>query len=192
MVNLICGVGINDRKYPARGTDKDTREYALWQSLLKRCYSPKVQEKQPTYTGCTVSENFKNYSYFYEWCQNQVGFGREGFQLDKDLIFKGNRVYSEDTCLFLPRELNSLLTSRRACRGDLPIGVSAHRGKFLAQCRRKPALSLIGYFNTVDEAFAAYKQAKESCIKTQAEKWKAHIDPRAFVALIAYEVSISD
>ena len=36
------------------------------------------------------------------------------------------------------------------------------------------------------------KQAKESFIKEQAEKWKSQIDPRAYNALINYTVNIDD
>ncbi len=192
MNSLICGVGFNDRKYPASIGGKDTKEYILWNNLLKRCYCSKTQEERPTYKGCSVSEKFKSYSDFYEWCLTQIGFGQESFHLDKDLIFKGNKLYSEDTCLFLPRELNVLLTTRKSLRGSLPIGVSAHQGRFLATCNTNKLSRHIGLFNTAEEAFQAYKQVKEAFIKRQAEKWKTFIDPRAYEALIAYTVSITD
>ena len=192
MAKLVYGIGFNDRKYPSWGSHNTLREYTLWNNLLKRCYSPVYQKGKPTYLGCSVSENFKSYSYFYGWCQTQIGFGQEGFQLDKDLIFKGNKVYSEDTCLFLPGELNALLTSSKACRGNLPVGVTAYKEKFLVKCCKGLISDYVGYFNTCEEAFSAYKQAKEAYIKAQAEKWKAHIDPRAFAALMAYEVQITD
>ncbi len=192
MTKLVMGVGINDGKYPMKALGEDLREYKLWQNLLARCCSPKTQSKQPTYIGCTVSENFKHYSYFYEWCQNQIGFSQKGFQLDKDLILRGNRIYSEDRCLFLPQELNKLIASRTAIKGQPTMGVSAHQGKFVARCRREPAPYYLGIFATSEEASLIYKQAKETYIKSQAEKWKALIDPRAYAALIAYEVLATD
>lgn len=192
MTKLVMGVGINDGKYPMKALGEDLREYKLWQNLLARCCSPKTQQRQPTYFGCSVSENFKNYSYFYEWCQNQVGFGQKGFQLDKDLILRGNRLYSEDRCLFLPQELNKLIASRTAIKGQPTMGVSAHQGKFVARCRREPAPYYLGIFGTIEEAFSAYKQAKEAFIKAQAEKWKDQIDIRAYEALMRYEVLPTD
>jgi len=192
MAKLVYGVGINDGKYPTKISGKASREYGLWSGILERCYSPQCQKTHPTYIGCQVSENFKNFTYFYEWCQNQTGFGQKGFHLDKDLIFKGNKLYSEDTCLFLPRELNNLLTTRKVLRGNLPVGVSIDGSKFKAQCHSAAMHRYIGHFSTPEEAHNAYKQVKEAFIKLQAEKWKALIDTRAFTALMAYEVSISD
>jgi hypothetical protein len=157
-----------------------------------RCYSPKYQEKFPTYIGCSASENFKSYSYFHEWCQSQIGFGQENYHLDKDLLFKENKLYSEETCLFLPQELNNLLVSCGACRGNYPVGVSAYQGKFEAQCSHNASSKHLGRFDTIEEAFQAYKEVKEAFIKRQAEKWKAYIDPRAFAALMAYEVQTTD
>lgn len=190
MTKLVYGVGVNDGKYPTNVNGKIPKSYSLWMSLLTRCFRP--EKRSRAYTGCSVSENFKNYSYFHNWCQNQIGFGQEGFELDKDLLFKGNKLYSEDTCLFIPSRLNKLLLTSDAIRGSLPLGVSAHGKRFKAQCLREPASPHIGVFNTPEEAFNAYKQVKEAIIKAQAEKWKAHVDPRAFIALMVYEVSISD
>jgi len=193
MTKLVYGVGINDGKYPAKVNSKHLTEYHLWQHFLLRCYNFKFQKKHPTYIGCQASENFKSYSYFYEWCQSQIGFGQEGFHLDKDLLFRGNKVYSEGTCLFLPRKLNNLLTCRKNCRGSLPVGVSFHRNGFQAQCcTDKTSSRSLGYFHTAEEAFQAYKQAKEAFIKRQAEKWKALIDPRAYEALMSYTILITD
>lgn len=188
MVNLVLGVGINDGTRPVWVNGKHLKSYTLWISLLNRCYSLSFQRGNPTYVGCSASENFRNFSYFHEWCQNQIGFGQLGFQLDKDLLLKGNKVYSETTCLFLPKDLNTLLNLRKAARGDLPIGVSRHGGKFKASCKGNFPSRHVGIFSTPDEASQAYKQAKETYIKAQAEKWKAHIDPRAFATLMAYRV----
>jgi len=192
MAGLVQSVGFNDRKYPAKLKGKNLAGYDFWKGFLRRCYCPKSHKKCPTYIGCSVSENFKGYSYFHEWCQTQIGFGQEGFQLDKDLICKGNKVYSENTCLFLPKQLNTLLLASGASRGHLPVGVSVYRDKFSAQCCTGKSSKYIGYFQTTEEAFQAYKQAKEEYIKTQAEQWRQFIDPRAYAALMAYEVLITD
>lgn len=194
MTKLIYGVGVNDRRYPAKVNGKILKVYNLWQNLLARCYCPKYQKQKPTYLGCSVSENFKNYSYFYEWAQKQIGFGQEDYHLDKDVLVKGNRLYSEDTCIFLPSKLNAMFTNCKSARGSLPVGVSLHGNGFQAECcLDKGKLSrYIGRFKTPDLAFQAYKQAKETHIKLQAEKWKDQIDVRAYEALMRYEVLPTD
>ena len=192
MVALVQGVGINDRSCPARVNGKITKEYALWHSMLKRCYSKPHLEKYPTYIGCSVSDNFKYYHLFHTWCQTQIGFGKEGYHLDKDLLIKGNKVYSEDTCIFIPKSLNLLLNKAAAGRGLLPIGVSKNGKGYLAMCRIYGKEKCLGTFQTVEEAFEVYKNFKEGHIKTQAELYKHEIDERAYQALINYEVSIDD
>ena len=127
----VFGVGVVGTKYPAYEYGVVTKEYVLWNNMLMRCYSDTDKKKQPTYIGCEVSENFKSYEYFYEWCHNQVGFGNEGngnpFHLDKDLLVKGNKVYSESTCVFIPQEINLLLVKRDNNRGEHLIGVCWHK-----------------------------------------------------------------
>ena len=125
----VFGVGILGTKYPSKVNGVITKEYELWKSMLKRCYSDIFKKQRPTYEGCEVSENFKSYEYFYDWCNSQVGFGNKDRQLDKDLLVKGNKVYSEYSCVFIPQEINSLLTKCTASRGEYLIGVSWHKTK---------------------------------------------------------------
>ena len=191
----VFGVGVVGTKYPTWDGSASTKEHTLWRSMLVRCYSDNSKKKSPTYEGCEVSGKFKSYEYFYEWCNKQVGFGVEGFELDKDLLIKGNKVYSENTCVFLPKEINSALTKSTATRGEHPIGVHWHnKGKaFVAQVNRNNGQQeYLGLFNTEIEAFNAYKQAKETFIKEQANKFKSQIDDRAYNALMNYTVEITD
>ena len=191
----VCGVGILGTKYPSRVNDVLTKEYILWTHMLERCYSDSFKKKYPTYEGCEVSNNFKSYEYFYEWCHKQIGFGVEGWHLDKDLLIKSNKVYSETTCVFLPFEINSLLIKRGALRGEHLIGVSWYKRDkaFVAKVSRNEGQQEhLGYFNTELEAFNAYKTAKEAFVKEQANRWNGKIDIRAYNALMNYEVNIDD
>ena len=191
----VYGVGVLGTEYPPTINGVKTKEYVLWQSMLQRCYSDSYKKKYPTYEGCEVSDNFKSYEYFYEWCHSQIGFGNEGWHLDKDLLIKGNKVYSENSCVFIPVEINSLLVKREASRGEHLIGVCWHNTSksFVAVVRKnKGKRERLGLFKTELEAFNAYKQAKEAFVKEQAEKWKGKIDPRAYNALINYTVEITD
>ena len=191
----VCGVGVLGAKYPSKVNGVKTKDYGLWCHMLERCYSDAIKKRCPTYEGCEVSDNFKYYEYFYEWCNKQVGFANEGWQLDKDLLIKGNKVYSENTCVFLPREINQLLVKRENMRGKYLIGVCWCNTKkaFVARVgKNKGKSEHLGYFKTELEAFNAYKQAKESFIKEQANKWKGKIDVRAYEALMNYTVEITD
>ena len=191
----VYGVGIVGTKYSSKISGVHTKEYELWTGMLERCYSDGFKKKHPTYEYCKVSDNFLYYEYFYEWCHKQIGFGNKGWHLDKDLLVKGNKIYSESTCVFIPKEINQLLVKRTASRGECLIGVSwCNTNKaFVAQvARSKEGSEHLGYFKTELEAFNAYKQAKEVFIKEQAEKWKGQIDKRAYEALMKYEVNIDD
>ena len=191
----VYGVGILGTKYPPSVNGRTTKEYDLWCSMLKRCYSDAYKKKYPTYEGCEVSDNFKSYEYFYEWCHKQVGFGNDGWHLDKDLLVKGNKVYSESTCVFIPQEINLMLVKSDKRRGEHLIGVSwnnANKAFKAMVCKNKGKQEYLGCFKTELEAFNAYKTAKESFVKEQANKWKSQIDDRAYEALMDYEVSIDD
>ena len=191
----VFGVGISGTKYQISEGGVHTKEYNLWYSMLRRCYSDNSKKKHPTYKDCEVSDNFKSYEYFYEWCNKQIGFGNDGFELDKDLLIKGNKIYSESTCVFIPREINSLLIKREASRGEYLIGVywDKRDKAFVAQVSQsKGKRERLGYFNNEIEAFNAYKVAKESFVKEQANKWKGKIDDRAYNALMNYQVEITD
>lgn len=195
-MELLHGVGYNDRKYPSKIKGKSKKEYKLWQGIIERCYSENSLKTRPTYRGCTISNNFRSYSYFYEWCNIQIGFGNTGWQIDKDILIKGNKIYSEDTCVFVPSQINSLFTKRELDRGSLPIGVT-HRPehskyKFMARCNFGNGAVGLGSYNTPEDAFYAYKKVKEEHIKHMADLYKDVIDSRVYEAMYCYEVEITD
>lgn len=188
----VCGVGIVGGVTSING--EQTKEYKLWHSVLTRCYSDKFHKKQSTYKECCVSENFKHYQYFKNWCSSQVGFNEVGFCMDKDILIKGNKTYSESTCVFVPKEINQLFVKHSGRRGKYMIGVCFNKrnGKFKSIVSIGGRLRNIGDFKTELEAFQAYKCAKESYIKELAEKWKLKIDRRVCDALINYQVETID
>ena len=195
MKKPVYGVGFNDKTRPAKVDGKNVKEYKLWQDMLTRCFSEKYQTRYPTYKGCNVSDNFLNYRYFYDWCQEQIGFGKvdekgRSWCLDKDLLFVGNKTYSESTCVFVPQEINSFFTDSGNARGDNPVGVCFHkqRGKFMAYCTVNGKPQHLGLFNTPEEAFAVYKPFKENLCKQLALKWQSEIDSRLFNAMMNWSV----
>lgn len=189
------GVGYNSGATTSYPSGKMFKEYRLWYHMLERSYCKKYQSRKPTYFGCVVSENFKDFAYFKNWCKNQVGFDESGFSLDKDLLIKGNKIYSEDTCVFIPLEVNNALTNRKSCRGNCPVGVTAnnYNNLFSSKVRRGNIATILGSkFKTPTEAFLVYKDAKEDYLRFLANKYKNQIDKRAYEALLEYQISITD
>mgnify|MGYP003500056290 FL=1 len=195
---LVCGLGMNDSKCANTIPKGNTREYTIWQNMLFRC-TEQGQAKNQAYIGCTVSDNFKSYTFFYEWCNKQVGFGNKddngkSWCLDKDILVKGNKLYSEDTCAFVPNNINSLFTRANKTRGRYCIGVFWSRwvNKYVALCGYKGKQKYLGYFNTEQQAFQAYKTFKEGLIRQTAEGCRDNLDNRVYEALVNYEVSPAD
>ncbi len=184
----IYGKGILGEGF--KQSESQSYSFQLWKNMLKRCYSEVSFKKSPSYEQCLTSETFNDYQQFKTWCNSQLGFGNTGWELDKDILVKGNKIYSEDTCCFVPKEINLLLVKHDKGRGDYLLGVDYHKNRkqFRARCSDKH----LGWFNTELEAFRAYKQAKEAYIKEVANKWKGQIDPRVYEALMNYQVEITD
>ena len=196
MSKLVWGIGVNDKTKPANVDGKAVKEYDLWQSMLERCFSEKLQTRCPTYKGCNVSDNFLSYAFFYDWCHNQIGFGKvddkgRSWCLDKDLLFVGNKTYSETACVFVPQEINKFFNECGNTKGEYPLGVSFHKqsGKFKAQCTVNGVRRSLGYFNTPQEAFAVYKPFKENLCKQLALKWQSEIDERLFNTMMNWAVN---
>jgi len=194
----VFGIGTNENNQKVSDGGKLIREYVLWTSILNRC-SKKCWDRFPTYVGTNISENFKSYEYFYEWCQEQIGFNtkdrnNEYWQLDKDILVKGNKIYSEDTCCFIPQELNTLFVKRVNKRGKHPIGVCLDKrtSNFIAQCNARGRHAFLGRHKTEVEAFYAYKTFKEALIKEVANEYKSQLDTRTYDALMNYAVEITD
>ena len=198
----VWGVGINDRKHPTYeavdGKKKPTKEYKLWTAMLQRVGDEKFSKG--SYIGCGISEYFKVFSNFHLWCQSQTGFNRvddsgRSWQLDKDILAEGNKLYSENVCVFVPYEINMFLVSRTALRGKYPQGVCFHSvsKRYVAQIGsldNKGQPITLGAFKTVAEAFNCYKQVKEARAKELANKWKGRVDDRVISVLLKYTVPV--
>lgn len=188
----VLGVGIVGK--PLLKEEQQSRGYSLWKSMLGRCYNEKLRLKYKSYKGCSVSPYFLNYQNFKDWCEQQVGFNQEGWHLDKDILVKGNKIYSEDTCCFVPPELNALLTSTKAKRGSLPIGVHCYKGRgtYASNICKDNHSHYLGSYKTPEEAFLKYKEEREAYIKSKAHKWKDQIDARVYQALMNWKIEITD
>lgn len=197
----VYGVGISGNRYPIVENNKPSKEYSIWRSVLSRCFDEVTKKKQPTYDDVTCCDEWLNYETFYEWLHSQPNFDKwfigNRWAVDKDIINKGNKVYSPENCCLIPQNVNCLFLKREAERGDYPIGVRYRDGYgFIASCHnpftnRKEE---INSYKTPTEAFYAYKYYKEDLIKRVAEiEYEAgNIIEKCYRAMINYEVEIDD
>lgn len=167
--------------------------YDAWFAMLRRCYS---HDQLPSYVGVTVCGEWHNFQQFAQWAVIQKGCDNSGWHLDKDILSKGNCIYSPDTCAFVPARLNMLFIKMfsPSDRGDQPIGVCYldKEDKYLAQVMNKDNKREKKYFKSKDAAFAWYKSKKESLIEYFAEEYKSIIDTKVYSALISYKVEVAD
>ena len=195
----VYGVGIVGNKYPIRNNDnKSSKEYKVWSRMLERCYDDKLKQRRPTYKDVTCCEEWLLYDNFYEWLHSQENFDKwldgERWHVDKDIIVKGNKVYSPETCCLVPVNINTLFIKHDKARGNCLIGVTYRNNTYNAQCNINGKCVNLGYFHTEIEAFNEYKKTKENDIKrvAQEEYDKGNITKRCFDAMMTYEVEITD
>lgn len=167
---LVLGVGINDLpKGGTRSSKGGTKKfYKAWTNILRRCYCPKTQELQPTYKGVKVSEAWLTLSNFKKWYDTHFIIGQ---QIDKDILNRDSKIYSEDTCRFVPQYINTLLVERTKNADSPPRGVyfNASKGKFRAYMGKEGKSYHLGYYDCPQEASNAYVKAKEAYVKVVAK-----------------------
>lgn len=183
------GVGyIGEGNHNPLINNKKTKVYNTWGNMLKRCYDKKFQNNNSTYIGCKVCDEWLCFQNFADWYdENYYEIEGEMMELDKDILVKGNKIYSPNTCIFVPHRINSLFIKRNSKRGEYPIGVTPHRNKFSAECEIK-----LGVYNTPEEAFKVYKKFKENYIKEIADEYKNKIPLKLYKAMYNWEVEIND
>lgn len=172
-----------------------TSAYKAWMNMLRRCYDPAYQELYPTYKGCSVDSELLNYQVFAEWYYSiYYEIPGQKMCLDKDILVKGNKVYSKETCVLVPHSINALFIKADEIRGDCPIGVYyfADRDKYMARCTMNGETKYLGMHETAEEAFIAYKTFKEALIQNKATEYMEYIPYELYEAMMEYEVEIDD
>lgn len=202
-IKSVYGVGyIGEGKYKIKNNNKEiTLAYSVWKDMIRRCYEPYHLNKYPTYIDCYVCKEWHNFQNFAKWFyKHYYEIPGQRMHLDKDILYKGNKIYSPDTCIFVPERINYLFTKSDAKRGKYPIGVCYHKGKetLEAHCsiviNGKGKLKHLGTFplNKPFQAFTTYKIFKENYIKQVADGYKDKIPTKLYEALYKWEVEIND
>jgi hypothetical protein len=171
------------------------KSYSIWADIFRRCYNPKCLVKFNTYIGCSVCEEWHNYQNFADWHdENYYIVNNERMELDKDILFKGNKIYSPKTCVYVPQKINYLFIKSNKRRGNYPIGVYLRNdgNKYIAQCDNDGKAIYLGAYDTTEEAFEVYKSYKEHLIKEIADRYKNKIPEKLYKAMYNYVVEITD
>lgn len=179
-------VGIG--KYTAKN-NKNAHE--KWDNMLERCYYVKSQHRL-SYKDVKVCEDWHNFQNFAKWYEDNWKSHMEGWELDKDILFKGNKIYSPETCWFVPAVINSTMVIRVKKENGLPLGVRTSGKKYESSITVNGVGKYLGAFDTIEEAFQAYKIAKEVRIRELANFWNSLIGEKCYNALISYKILITD
>ena len=101
----VADIGVGD--YKVYGNGKVLKRYTTWHGIIERCYSKRYKEKKNSYEGMTVCKEWLNYQNFSKWYdENYYEVEGERVELDKDILIRGNKIYSPDTCVFVPSSIN--------------------------------------------------------------------------------------
>ena len=183
---------VDVKNYASRGTIINTA-YRTWVRMVNRCNDEEYLKINPTYNECSICDEWHYFSNFLRWFKkNHI----VGYELDKDILgCNAGKVYSPETCCFVPQEINKLLLKRTKKRGKYPIGVySPKKGVYLAQMSINHKIKTIGSFKNELDAFMAYKKAKEKYIKEKALDYynKGKISKKVFDVLYSHEINYND
>lgn len=166
-----------------------TKCYIVWSSMLQRCYSENENKRirNHTYDDCKVCDEWLTYSNFEKWFNENY---REGQQLDKDILFEGNKLYSPDTCCFVPGDINTMMITKQTKKSCLPTGVSeTKKGKYQVIVKDRVKSKRIGTFDDVFEAFEAYRNHKKARLKEISYEYykKGEISQEIYDAILRHD-----
>lgn len=188
------GVG----KYKSRENGIKTNAYKEWHNMFARCYG-NYKKRNITYEDCHVCEEWYNFQNFAKWHEeNYYIINDKKMCLDKDILYKGNKIYSPQTCIFVPQRINVLFIKSNKTRGNYPIGVMYNKRddafeSWISKCNdNKKKQICLGKYNTSEEAFQVYKIEKEKYIKQIADEYKLYIPKKLYDAMYEYEVDMND
>lgn len=158
--------------------------FPVWNGIRGRC------GKILNYIDVKLSDDFNTFEKFLLWAEKQKGFMQYDdsgkiFEIDKDILSSGSgKVYSPDTCVFVPRVLNLMVYQKR--RTELPKGVQYFKGRkkpYRAYMTNNDKLNHYGYYHTVEEAAKVVREARFEYLKSLETQYKDIVDDRVFPAI---------
>ena len=182
----ISGVGyLGIGKFKVRDSLGElTPEYKLWVNMIRRCYERNPKFKEAAYLKVSVCDSWQNFQFFAEWCRQNEYFN-VGYSLDKDLLSKGNKVYSPETCCFIPQSINTAISNRKGKSG---VFYREDRRKYSSYINKFGKRFYLGSYEDISCAEDCFRKQKESYIKQLADLWFGNIETRAYDALYNWQV----
>jgi hypothetical protein len=175
---------IYQTSHTVSGVRTKTRESILWYGIKNRCYGG----RHKSYTGCSMSENFLDFQFFARWCNNQIGWNEDGWHLDKDFLVEGNKVYSEDTCLFVPRVINNIFSDTPENSSGLTGAVwISHSNKYQARCSEFGKQYSYGLYPTAEEAHNVWVEKKNEYVQKVSEMYKGRVRDEVYHRLVNFK-----
>lgn len=176
----VCGEAINDLQGEKLPNIKQLRY--IWKNMVKRCVSKDYQEKHRCYKDVKICDEWLVFSNFYEWALLKY---KDGFCLDKDILCGvGKKIYSPNTCCFIPPELNNSITSLRLNIKDENVGIYEKDGRYYPYLSIKNSKKNLGSYTNKNDAILARRKAKKDFVYKLAYKYKDVIEDKVFNALI--------
>lgn len=161
--------------------------YDKWAYMLNRCYNPYKLNKKQIYIDCYVCDEWHNFQNFAEWYEENYYECNEELHLDKDILIKGNKIYSPQTCIFIPHEINEYFSGINRIKGYRIIN-----NKYIAYMQIDKKQKYLGSYKTKEEAISVYVTEKEKYIKILANKYKNIIPQHIYDIIYNYKVEITD
>jgi hypothetical protein len=177
----VYGVGyFGDGPYTSVNSQ---RQYKVWQCMLERCYN-EAHPAHKHYADVEVCGDWHNFQSFAAWCLTQKGFEDKHFEIDKDFMYDGNRLYSPDTCCFIPGVINSFFLNGRTNgkKGEgLGVGVTETPSGTFRVCLNRVKL---GTFPSQRQAELAFTNYKKYSLWLLASEFKDRLDKKVYERLL--------
>lgn len=189
-IPTVEGIGfIGDGVHNTRLNGKQCLVHKVWSDMFTRCYNKNTRKKWASYEGCTVHKEWHNFQNFAEWYKNHK-FYNKGYHLDKDILVRGNRVYSPETCCLVPPVVNLSVGIMVNYKGEHDGGVSLDKrcNKYNSSISKFGKERYLGLYDNERDAFDVYNKAKKEYMRELAIAHKEAITSKVYEALYNWDM----
>ena len=180
----VFGVGyVGAGKYKTKENNRFTIYYQQWKNMLLRCYVK--EERHRAYEDAKVCEEWLNFQNFAKWYDEHYYEVNERLQIDKDIKYPGNTIYSPQTCILTPQRINLMFMNKSNNRG-LPNGIIKQGNSYIAKYNHEN----LGVYPTIEEAYYNQTKKKKEVIIQLANEYKEIMPKYVYDIIVSYEFDI--